>query len=397
MPSVKVSLPTREIIRRTSNKLILLILAALIAFAYPAAVMAQSQQQIQQLQEQINEVQTDTNQKRETHGILDIEASSLQEAINKLQAQINESQSRINQLQAEVNSLNEQITAAEAELVRQKEVLGQNIKLMYLEGDISTFEMLLSSKDLSDFVDREQYRNTLKSKITNTMEAITRLKEELNLKRATVQATLGEQQALRDQLAGQRAELDQVLALNQAQKNQLQNQIQANSGQLAELKRKQAEAEAALARALAQASYRSAPSDHVAPGDVVGAVGNTGLSSGPHLHLEVRAGGGPINPAPYMKRSPVDSPPGWISQGYGIWNPLYYSGYHLGIDYAANSQAAIYAIDGGRIYRGCSNQLLNTSNNAYGYVAIVEHGNGIRSIYAHMSGGPSACNYNTYR
>ncbi len=38
----------------------------------------------------------------------------------------------------------------------------------------------------------------------------------------------------------------------------------------------------------------------VATGDVVGSVGNTGFSSGAHLHLEVRHGG-VVNPSPYIK------------------------------------------------------------------------------------------------
>jgi len=36
-------------------------------------------------------------------------------------------------------------------------------------------------------------------------------------------------------------------------------------------------------------------------GDVVGSVGNSGLSTGPHLHYEVRAGGRPVDPQPYLE------------------------------------------------------------------------------------------------
>jgi murein DD-endopeptidase MepM/ murein hydrolase activator NlpD len=44
-----------------------------------------------------------------------------------------------------------------------------------------------------------------------------------------------------------------------------------------------------------------AAGQHVHKGDVIGYVGTTGRSTGPHLHYEVRVAGEAVNPVPYMQ------------------------------------------------------------------------------------------------
>lgn len=55
--------------------------------------------------------------------------------------------------------------------------------------------------------------------------------------------------------------------------------------------------------------FAVAPGEHVSRGDVIGYVGLTGRSTGPHLHYEVRINDTPVNPAKYLRTTLAQAPP----------------------------------------------------------------------------------------
>jgi surface antigen/regulator of replication initiation timing len=224
------------------HQLFKLIVLLVVALSLPFGGFAYAQT----LQEQINTLNTQNSGLQAQRQNLIDEADSLEAVIASLQAQINELQAQIDANEARKNDLLRQIAEAEAEIIKQRELLGDNIREMYLEGDISTLEMLASSKDLSEFLDREQYRTEVQNKVKTTLDRINELKAQLEAQKIEVEKILVDQRTIQAQLDVQRAEQTRLLALNESQQNELRSQIASNSSKIADLRRQQAAANARL-------------------------------------------------------------------------------------------------------------------------------------------------------
>lgn len=220
----------------------LLLIAALMVFSGFGLTHVMADQ----FDEQIKALNQDSNNKRGAVSQLGAEAASLQDVISKLQAQINATQALIDGYRAKQADLEKQIAQAEAELARQKEVLGANIQQVYYEGDMSTLEVLASSHDLSEFVDKQEYRNFINDQIKDTLTKISALKHQLSDQKNEVEKLLKDQEAAQAQLSDQKAQQDSLLGANEAQQGALNAQIKQNSQQVAALRAQQAAANARL-------------------------------------------------------------------------------------------------------------------------------------------------------
>jgi surface antigen len=189
--------------------------------------------------EQINQLKNENAQKEQVVQALQVEADSIAGVIAGLQAQIDGLQAQINANQAKANELQKQITEAEIELAKQKNLMGQNIRAMYLEGDITTLEMLASSKNLSEYLDKQQYRDAVKDKIKDTLDRINILKAQLKSAKEETERLIQEDNRLKAQAAANKAEQNRLLNFNQAEQAAYNEQIKDNQAKIADLKRQQ--------------------------------------------------------------------------------------------------------------------------------------------------------------
>lgn len=238
-----------KMIKQTSNRQILkshkylksfVIIAVAVIVGTSGAVGAAT------LQEQINNLRAENNNLQTQRQNLLAEAESIEAVISTLQAQINDMQAKISENEARLVSLRKEIVKTEAEIVHQREVLGQNIRAMYLEGDMTTLEMLATSNDLSHYIDKAQYRTNVQDKVKETLDKINALKQQLETQKTTTERIVAEQKTIQAELGVQRAEQARLLALNESQRGSLNSQMSANSSKIADLRRQQAAANARL-------------------------------------------------------------------------------------------------------------------------------------------------------
>jgi surface antigen/peptidoglycan hydrolase CwlO-like protein len=193
--------------------------------------------QINQLQQQNSGLQVQSNS-------LAAVAKSYQDAINILEQQINVLQQSIVANQQKSNELKAQIAQAQADLEHEKKVLGENIKTMYLEGKISTLEVLASSNNLSDFVNKQEYRNSVQSKVKATLDKINALKVQLEEQNRELEVAIADLQKQQDELNNTYAQQSQMLSYTEGQKAAYDKQLSNNRAAIAELRRQQIAANA---------------------------------------------------------------------------------------------------------------------------------------------------------
>ena len=167
-------------------------------------------------------------------------ADSLEVAVAELQNQVNAIQAQIAVTQAEYDKLIAQIAETEKKIQDNKDTLGQTVADMYVDGKITPLEMLASSKNIGDYLDKQEYQSSIRDQLSSTIAEIKTLKESLTEQKAKVEVILLDQKQQGEVLAAKKTEQQALLNETKGSEAAYQNLINSNNETIKAIRAEQA-------------------------------------------------------------------------------------------------------------------------------------------------------------
>lgn len=274
-----------------------------------------------------------------------------QDKIDVLDQQIEEAYAQVSQLDEEINDLQSQISNREGSIEKNTELLKERIRAIYMAGETSTLDIILGAEDFSDFLDKASLLQTVTSHDVTLIETIQQQLSEIQEEKDEIEAKRTEAADKKTELDGQQEELTRLLEENQVILEELYGVQQ-------EAQDKVDENDAELQAIEAQISAYYTPQQPA---------GGQSQSQTPNY-----SGGAFVWPAPgfYLLTSE--------------WNEDRGSYNHGAIDIAGGGiygTPVVAAADGTVVFSSAGGW-----GGGYGTYLMIDHGGGVSTLYAHMSG-----------
>lgn len=304
--------------------------------------------------------------------------------VSLTELQIDETTNRIAQLAIDVANTTSKLDQTVSDLNKRTELANNRVRAVYEQGSIKPIEMMLQTEGFTNYLLLQKYSDAIHDQDVKLVTSLQELKESFETEKTQLSDQKKSQEDLNTQLNDQR--------------NQLNEQKQQKSSLLATTKNSEEIYQRLLAQAkLDQQSIQAALFNlgtrlgPVNRGDIIAFQGNTGCSTGSHVHFGYLIGGRPVDPLPYLNSGAL----GWpetnprITQYFGA-NPSFYAqlgqyGGHPAIDMTAGYGAPIRAAKNGTAYlssdNGCPSLLPGTGK---GWGITIDHGDGTKTIYWHI-------------
>lgn len=217
--------------------------ASLTQFSVPKVKADKYDAQIQALQQEIDRYQSEAGKLKDQAKSLEREVAQLDSERQIIEGQINLSQVKHDKLQSEIE-------ATKQKLEDTRNALGSIIADMYVDGNVTSIEMLASSKNISEYVDKSSYQSAISDELRKATDTIKSLKNDLESQQEDVKRILAEQQLAKNELVKKADERQNLLDQTKGQESAYNNLVSDREKKQGEIHRQQqAEIEAAMRRA----------------------------------------------------------------------------------------------------------------------------------------------------
>ena len=344
--------------KKKTVTLVASLLCGSIMMATPYWYQAQDEDLTNQLSNIQQQMTNEANKKSEAEKTI----GTVYEQLHAIQIELDTATAELKQVQADRIQLDKDITkteaelkAAQARLQSREKVFYKRVRDIYINGRLSYLDVVVGSKDFSDFANRmEMLKRILQSDmdLINTIkterEEIASKKAKLEEDRAKVlelEKVAQEKQNLINQKKAERQAVIERAMNDRDTAERAYNELMASSASItAMLQQRAAERAAAAAAAASQGG---------------GGGGATWVQGTGQLAAPVVA--------------PITSDFGWrIHPIYGTRR------LHAGTDFGVDEGTPVHAADGGVVVEA-------GWVSGYGYTVIIDHGNGMSTLYAHNS------------
>lgn len=239
-----------------TKRLTLGVCAAVVAIAGP--LQLSTSVSADEYDNQIRIIQGEVNQLQARAGELKQKGDTLQAALDILTNEKNTIQAQVDLSQAKYDKLIRDIEENTKKLAENQIALGQIIASLYVDDKVSPLEMLASSKNVSEYMDRQEHRTAVSKKLDNTIATVKKLKAQLEKDKKDVELILADLKVQREAVAAKEAEQQSLVNETRGEEAAYQSLSAAKNSEINKLRAQQA---AAIRARAASSGYTALPGD----------------------------------------------------------------------------------------------------------------------------------------